>query len=144
MASAPVPRERGTRTGAGAGNTLRQRCEQIRAEWRVNQLSSREAEQRLGVGIVEPLTVLAKRELVLAADFIRAWSRDATPESASRIDPHQAEVLLHMREVLARMIHYEGYQEAVNMLRDILRLENELNEETKRTIEEQAGDVFEQ
>jgi len=142
LAATLVPLERRQRNIAGSVNALRQQFEHILAELRVNQLNTREAEKRLGTGIVEPLTVLARRDLVLAADLIRRWSRDGTPESASLIDPQQADVLLHMREVLARMIQYEGYQEAVNMLRDILRLENELNEETKRKIEEQAGDLF--
>lgn len=143
LTAALVPLERRQRNIAGSVNALRQQFEQILAGLRVNQLNSREVEERLGTGIVEPLTVLAKRELVLAADLIRQWSRDAAPESASRIDPQQAEVLLQMRDVLSRMIQWEGYQEAVNMLRDILRLESELNEETKRKIEEEAGDVFE-
>ena len=142
LASLLVPLERRQRNIAGSVNALRQQFEQILAELRINQLASREAEERLGVGIVQPLTTLAKRELVLAADLIRQWSRDAAPESASRIDPQQAEVLLQMRAVLSRMIQWEGYQEAVNMLRDILRLENELKEETRRKIEEQPGDIF--
>jgi hypothetical protein len=47
-----------------------------------------------------------------------------------------------MRVALANMIQWEGYQEAVNMLRDILRLQLELEAETQRTIEDQAGDIF--
>jgi hypothetical protein len=47
-----------------------------------------------------------------------------------------------MRAILANMIQWEGYQEAVGMLRDILRLQNELRTETQQAVEKQGGDVF--
>jgi hypothetical protein len=143
LAAALVPLERRQRNIVGSVNAIRQQFEQILAELRVNQLASRDVEERLGIGVVEPLTRLARRELVLAADLIRQWSRSGSAETASQVDPRQAEVLLQMRLVLSRMIQWEGYQEAINMLRDILRLENELREETRKKLEAQAGDVFE-
>jgi hypothetical protein len=40
------------------------------------------------------------------------------------------------------MLQWEGYQEAVNMLRDILRLQNELRTETKDAAQQQGSKVF--
>ncbi len=58
------------------------------------------------------------------------------------MDPQQAAVLAQMREVLAFMIQWEGYNEVVNMLRDIVRLQGELKGETEERLLEEAGDVF--
>ena len=137
-----APLERRQRNIAGSINVVRQQFEQILAEMRVNQLATRAVEERLGDGIIDPLTKLAKRESVIAADTIRRWARDTNPETASLIDPQQAILLSQMRNVLANMLQWEGYQEVVSMLREIIRLQNELEEETRRTIEEQAGDIF--
>ena len=142
LAAMLSPLERRQRSIAGSVNVIRQQFEQILTELRVNQLVTNAADTRLGGGIVEPLTQLARRDLVIAADTIRRWSRDASPERASSVDPQQVAILQQMRVALANMIQWEGYQEAVNMLRDILRMQSELEAETQRAIEDQAGDIF--
>lgn len=142
LASLLSPLERQQRTIAGSVNVLRQEFEQILTELRINQLVTAAAEMRLGGQIAEPLTKLARRDLVIAADTIRRWSRDAAAETASNVDPQQVAILQQMREILSNMIQWEGYQEAVNMLRDILRMQTDLESETQRTIENQAGDIF--
>jgi hypothetical protein len=48
-----------------------------------------------------------------------------------------------MHAVLARMIQAEGYHELVDMLRDIIRLQEELSEETAKSMSDTAGDMFE-
>ncbi len=144
LAAALAPLERRQRSIAGSTNVVRQQFARILAELRVNQLVSHVVEERLGRRIVEPLTQLARRDLVMAADTVRRWSLDGSPETASLVDPQQATILAQMREVLANMIQWEGYQEAVNTLRDILRLQAELEAETQRAIEDQAGDIFDE
>ena len=57
-------------------------------------------------------------------------------------DPQQVALLSQMRAIVANMLQWEGYQEAVNMLRDILRLQNELRTETKDAAKEQGTGVF--
>jgi len=142
LAAMLAPLERRQRSIAGSVNVIRQQFEQILTELRVNQLVTNAAELRLGGAIVEPLTRLARRDLVIAGDTIRRWSRDVSAETASGVDPQQVAIVQQMREVLANMIQWEGYQEAVNMLRDILRMQSELEAETQRAIENQAGDIF--
>jgi hypothetical protein len=142
LAEALTPLERRQRTIAGSVTAIRQRFEQVLAEMRVNQLDTHEEEVRLGEMIIEPMTDLARRDLVTAADAIRQWSRDGSPEKASKVDPQQAEILSQMRAILATMIQWEGYHEVVNMLGDIIRLQNELNEETKKQLLDEARGVF--
>jgi hypothetical protein len=137
-----APLERQQRNIVGSVNVLRQQFEQLLAELRVNQLDTREEEQRLQEGIADPLAQLARRDLITASDTIRRWSRDRAPETASLIDAQQIAVISQMRAVLAHMIQWEGYQEVVNMLRDIIRLQKELGDEAERALLESASDVF--
>ena len=58
------------------------------------------------------------------------------------VDVQQVALLSQMRAILANMLQWEGYQEAVNMLRDILRLQNELRTETKDAAQQQGSKVF--
>ncbi len=142
LAAQLAPLERRQRNIAGSVNVIRQQFEMIYAELRVNQLDSKDEQERLGDRIVQPLTQLAKRDLVLGADIIRHWSREGTAEKASQVDPQQAEILTQMRTVLENMIEWEGYQEVVSMLRDIIRLQQELRRETQGTLQDQGHDVF--
>ncbi len=134
--------ERRQRNIAGSVNVIRQQFEQILASLVVNRLDNKEERERLGDQIITPLTQLAKRGLVAAADMIRQWSREATAEKADQIDPQQVAVLSQMRSVRDNMIQWEGYQEVVSMLRDIIRLQQELQNETRKALQDQASDVF--
>jgi len=134
--------ERRQRGIAGSVNVIRQQFEQVLTELRINQLATEIIEKRLGGSIVEPLGELARRELALAGDAIRAWSRDASPDTAAQIDAQQVVLLAKLRGILAHMIQWQGYQEAVTMLRDILRLQEELKNETKTRVKEQGQGVF--
>lgn len=135
--------ERRQRGIAGSVNVIRQQFEQVLTELRINQLTTPQIEQRLGGLIVEPLAELARRDLALAGDAIRAWSRDASRETAGQIDAQQVVLLAKLRGILAHMIQWQGYQEAVTMLRDILRMQEELKTETKNRLREEGKGVFE-
>ncbi len=140
-----TPLERRQRNIAGSVNIIRQQFEQILSELAVNQLDTSAEVARLGKGVLDPLTQLAKRDLIAAADRLRQWSRSTeadSAEKASLIDPQQVAILSQMRSVLENMLQWEGYQEAVSMLRDILRLQQELRTETKESLQDQASDVF--
>jgi len=134
--------ERRQRSITGSVNVVRQQVEQVLTEHRINQLASQTVEERLGLEIAEPLGRLTTRDFPEAADTIRRWSRDPEGEVGATVDPQQVALLSQMRAILANMLQWEGYQEAVNMLRDILRLQKELRTETKDAVQEQGGKVF--
>ncbi len=142
LAADLAPLERRQRNIAGSVNVVRQQFEQILAELSVNQLDTQEERARLDDGIIQPLTQLAKREQILAADTIRQWSREASDEVGSLIDPQQVAILSQMRAVRDHMIEWEGYQEVINMLRDLIRLQRELHIETDKAVQDQASEVF--
>lgn len=136
--------ERRQRGIAGSVNVIRQQFEQVLTEMRINQLATETIEKRLGGLIVDALAELARRELSLAGDSIRAWSRDAARETGAQIDAQQVVLLAKLRGILAHMIQWQGYQEAVTMLRDILRLQEELKTETKNRLKEEGKGVFDE
>ena len=84
----------------------------------------------------------ARHDMVAAADSIQQWSREASPEQASLVDPQQIAILSQMRAVRANMLQWEGYQEVVTMLRAIIHLQKELQSEAKRALQDQASEVF--
>lgn len=134
--------ERKQRSLFGSLNVMRQQLEQVFGEYKINQLATQALNQRLGDGVVEPVGRLVKRDLVTAVDQLRSFFRTPTAEMADRADKEQVAVLSQMRSILANMVEFEGYQEAVNMLRDILRLQNELRTETLKSVQEQGKGLF--
>ncbi len=134
--------ERRQRSILGSVNVVHQQVEQVLTEHRINQLATQTVEERLGLGIAEPLGRLTTRDLPDAADTIRRWSHDPQGDAGLTVDPQQVALLSQMRAILANMLQWEGYQEAVNMLRDILRLQNELRTETKDAAQQQGSKVF--
>lgn len=142
LAAELTPLERRQRNIASSVHVIRQQFERILGERRVNRLDTTEERERLGSQIIEPLGQLVTRDMVVAADALRHWKIEAAAETSKVVDGQQAEIIGKMREVLATMVQYEGYQEVVNMLRDILRLQGELNSETRERAQSEADDVF--
>ncbi len=137
-----APLERRQRQIGGQVNLLRQQFEQIVAEFRVNGMDTSNIQDRLEDGVVKPMSTLARRSLVSAADRLRAIDRSDAADSAELADAGQQIVLDDMRRILANMLKWEGFQEAVTMLRDVLRLQQELHGETQDEIERRAADIL--
>lgn len=142
LVAALAPLERRQRNLASSVNVARQQFAQILLTLRVNGLDTIDEVDRLDGGIINPLNELATRELVVAADTIRQWSREGGEAKAIELDGLQQAAVTRMREILSRMIQWEGYHEVVNMLRDIIRLQRELGDEAQQMLIDEADDVF--
>ena len=86
--------------------------------------------------------MLAKRDLINAADQLRRLGRNDGSEDSRLVDQAQERLLAKMREVLGKMIQWEGFQETLTLLREIVARQKELNGETQAKIESQGADVF--
>ena len=137
-----APLERRQRNLARSVNVVGQQFERILTELSINRLDSAAVRERLAHGIIDPLARLGKRELVTTADRLRQWAREPSPDKAAMIDPQQAAVLTEMRAILARMIQWGGYHEVLDMLRDIIRMQDELNVETRGVLLEETDEFF--
>lgn len=143
LANRVVPLERRQRQITGQVNLIRQQFEQVMAEFEINGLDSATVRERLGEGVVDILTEIGKRDLVEAADLLRDVGRKDDAETAAQVaDRRQSAVLTKMRQVLNNMLKWEGFHEAVTMLREIVRLQEELNRETAEELERQASDIL--
>ncbi len=138
-----APLERRQRQIVSQSNIIRQQFEQVLAEMMINRLDNPDVHARLGDRIIAPLAELVSRDLSDAADQMRRLARTADIELARQMDPLQARIGEKMQSVLDSMLKWEGFQEVVNMVREIARLQRELQQETHDELDRQAGDVFE-
>lgn len=137
-----APLERRQRSLAAGVAAVARQVERIVAEIRINALNDLGIAERIETEVSLPLKQLAEARLPGAAERVRNWSADGTDASEVAVDPAQALVLKEMAEVLTRMKRTEGYHDAVTMLQDIIRLQKELNEETREKAVRDASDIF--
>ncbi len=139
----------------GRGLAIAAQFAQILAEVENNRLEPdpQVARDRLGGRIIEPLELLARRGVLQAADLLDV-ARKALPAKEGRpkdeslaaladAAKEQDELVKSMREILRHMVKWEGYQEAVNLLREVLRAQKNLNEETIKEHLRRIQKIFE-
>ena len=59
-------------------------------------------------------------------------------EAVGRDRQSQTAVLAAMKAVLANMLKWEGFQEAVTLLRDIENMQRQINQETEKRVLDQV------
>lgn len=123
------------RDHAGRLNAIRLQFEQVLSELQVNQLSNPTVEARLGGGIVEPMSVVSRTRMPAAADGLDALARDGSAAALESAKSAQAAILAEMNRILANMQKWEGYQEAISLLREVLKMQGDLNQETEKRVE---------
>ena len=110
----------------------------IRDELANNALLSPELENRLVSQIADPLARIAAVDLPGVAAACR---RRAPPEEIVRATDA---VLARMRAVLDRMMELESFNEVVDLLRGLIRTQEEIRAETLRRQKQRAREALEQ
>jgi len=111
----------------------------IRTELDNNRMLSAELENRLVAQIADPLRAVATSDLpalTAAARASVAADRDAL---LGRVDA----VLAKMRAVLDKMMELESFNEVIEILRDVIRSQEEIRSETLRRQRQRAKEVLE-
>jgi hypothetical protein len=117
---------------------------EIRREFDNNRLLTDELDTRLFAQIAGPLSEIADGDLpLLAAACRRVRAADLSTSGAAALAEPSAAVLARMREVLARMLELETFNEVVEILRSSIRTQEGLREETIRRQKERARAVLE-
>jgi len=121
---------------------------EIREELVNNRIDTEELKLRLEDGIAKPLKHIADEmfpELDRRLDRLQVALSDpaAGGESAKRALEQVDAILLSMRQVLGRMMELEDFNEAVELLKSILRAQQGLHDETKRRHKEKLRDLME-
>lgn len=118
-------------------NVIRLQFEQVLSELQINGMANPTVEARLGGGIIEPMGRISRTRMPTAAEGLDALSREVLPETLETAKAAQDAVLAEMNRVLANMQKWEGFQEAIALLREVLKMQGNLNEEIEKRIEEE-------
>ncbi len=124
------------RDHAGRLNTLRLQFDQVLAELRINQLASPATESRLGGAVIEPLEALSRSLMPDAANAIDDVAAQDTPETLGAARGLQDQVLAEMNRILENMLKWEGFQEAVVLLREVMKMQKNVSQEVEKQIED--------
>jgi len=135
---------RSQRQQASRLRTIGRQFEQILSEMEVNQLANSMVRRRLDAGVIAPMRKLATEGVPAAADLLDSFQTASDDDAASRVLDSQAGLVREMYAILANMLKWEGYEEAVSILRDIIRLQADLNEDTQRRLQEEVDRLFDQ
>ncbi|MCA9269538.1 MAG: hypothetical protein KDA41_13750 [Planctomycetales bacterium] len=116
------------------------RLEAILAEYENNRLYTDEDAQqreRLVERIIRPMRELAEADVPLAMrelDKVRLYADDAQPRSEALADVvgRHAQIAEKMQEILRHLVKSEGYQEAVNLLYEIRKTQEQVKELTAK------------
>ena len=129
----------GDATSRAAGETaeLAEAFRGIRLEFDNNQLLTPELEARLIAQIADPLAALAKQDLPALAAACRAGM--GRQELVRRAD----EVLARMRAVLDKMMELESFNEVVELLRGMIRTQEQIRAETLEQQKRRAREALE-
>ncbi len=121
---------------------IRQQFEQLLAEMWTNKIATAAAERRITDAIVTPLGELARRLMPAGRDALLRLKMSATADERAAASDRQDEIVRSMQAVLAQMLQWEGYREAVALLREIIAEQTDLRAGTLSAINSQLDDIL--
>ncbi|MFQ5423746.1 MAG: hypothetical protein ACE5F9_07165 [Phycisphaerae bacterium] len=122
--------------------TVRTQFEQVLAEHRTNQIATPAVRRRLGAGVIVPMRRLIGADIPEAADLAERLRLRFDAEVADELERKQTALVQSMHEILAHMLKWEGYNEAVVLLQDIVRLQEDINRQTQGRLEQEIDKLF--
>jgi len=122
--------------------TVQGQFEQILAELETNQLDTPQVRRRLGTGVISALARLATTDVVEAADTGDRLRRRFDGALADDLERRQTRIVQSMYAILSNMLKWEGYNEAVMLLQDIVRLQGDVNKQTQARMEQEIERLF--
>lgn len=141
--------EKKQRLVAGRCEGIARQFEQILLEIVNNRLEEEggPSQRRLQRRIIEPLLTIAVQDVRAASDALDAARKtsleaERRPVLMGQAIENQQAILAQMRMILRNMVKLEGYQEAVNLLREILKSQKDVNQQTIKELEKQIEGIF--
>ncbi len=124
---------------AGETAEIAEAFRSIRAELDNNALLTDELDARLVGQIATPLSSLATGDL----PGLSNEARGATPAGREALVARTDAVLARMRAVLDKMMELESYNEVIELLRGVIRTQEEIREETIKRQRQRAKEALE-
>jgi len=121
---------------------IRRRFEQVLAEMQINKVARAGDERRIGERVITPLGRLGERTMPAAVVEIGELGRAADLARAETLPKRQAYILRDMRAILANMLEWEGYREAVVLLQEIIDEQRAVRSATIEALEQQLEDIL--
>lgn len=130
-------------THAGRVRSIAQRFEQILAEMQTSRTARPADERRILERLVRPLRGIADVDLPAASDGLAALRTqvDATARRAAL--QQQDLVLSRLSAVLANMLEWEGFQEAVSLLEELIAEQADVHSATLDAMRRRLRDILE-
>jgi hypothetical protein len=126
---------------AGRCTSIRRQFEQILAEMVTSKVARTGDERRITDRIAAPLGALAQESIPLAAEQLAAL-RSGTSQPREAVAATQAEILRQMKSILANMLEWEGYREAVALLQEIIAQQKDVRQATLKAMERQLEAIL--
>ncbi len=119
----------------------------IRKQLVNNRIDTEELKNRLKAGIADPLRQIAERmfpELEKRLELLQPALDDPGhgPRLRDRAQQQADAILLSMQKVLGRMIELEDFNQAVDLLRDIIKMQEQLNDQTRQQHKDKLRDLL--
>ena len=130
--------ESAARAGGETGE-IAEAFRMIRQELDNNRMLSDELESRLIGQIAQPLTAIAGTDL----PELQTAGRKSTAVDREALVTRSDEVLVRMRAVLDKMMELESYNEVIELLRGVIRTQEEIRAETLRRQRQRAKEALE-
>ncbi|MCB9852701.1 MAG: hypothetical protein H6819_06370 [Phycisphaerales bacterium] len=128
---------------AGRVRTVLRQFEQIYGEMKTNDVATPTVRKRLGQGVIGPMRLLLSESIPESAEMLERLRENFDSGLARQVEGRQKEIVRQMYAILAEMIKWEGYNEAVALLRDVLRLQKDVSEDTRAELEREIERMFE-
>lgn len=122
--------------------TVLRQFRQILDEMEVNELASPAVRRRLQNGVIDPLRELMNGDIAAAADLLDRLRGQFDEETAVAAEEAQTQIVRKMYAILADMLKWEGYNEAVALVREVVRLQQDVNDDTKKALEAEIEKLF--
>ncbi|MFH1745624.1 MAG: hypothetical protein ABIG44_01135 [Planctomycetota bacterium] len=114
----------------------------VLAQMRTSHVARPEDEQRIKERVIIPLGQLAQEAIPAASRTLDALRAGVEPRSRAEATLSQEEVLRRMQDILANMLEWEGYQQALTLLEEVIDAQATIRAETLNELGEQLDDIL--
>lgn len=121
---------------------MSRRFRQILGEMRVNKVARAGDERRIGQRIVAPLETLGGQTMPAAAVIMTELRWEVSRARVESLPGQQTDILRQMRAILANMLEWEGYREAVALLHEVIAEQSAIRAATIEALEQQLEDIL--
>lgn len=111
-------------------------------EMRLNVLGGPEAWDLMENGIIKPLRTLNDGLMSDQRDALDGLARSIDPKRLAEAGARQEQIITKMNEILKQMSQWDSFVDVINQLNEIIKLQDNVKQNTEKLKEKQTEDVF--